>query len=629
MGKFKETALDNQRRHSAYRAYYWQEQLKNLFNLAMAFVAADILLCAFGVRFEYPANMSLGYLKYGIGFPLSAIFGIYAQWLLKTGKYDNDKKAIIAERYTFAFGLLCLIWGLLGMEVDMVANHDANTLMYIIMLCIITAFFTYPGHHYFLMIAISYGISAVIFTLHAREVLISTTSAICDVLIMIILFRVGQNRYTTGRDRFETEAENTRLLEDLEAQNEELNAGNQELIAINEELNATRDRLEKALGELAASAESQKRFTASMNHELRAPLNGIIGNIQVLLMDPNLTDDDRENLEGCMGMSKSLLGIVNDLLDFAKIEAGEFKILPGAFDLHEVIKNIDAMFKHAAEEKGLKLIVDIPDDMICGLYGDDYRIQQVLTNIVSNGIKYTDEGTVTLSASYGSEKLSFVISDTGQGISEESVKDLFKPYKRIEEYKNRNIQGTGLGMTIVGSLIKQMHGQIDVKSTVGAGTTFTITIPTHVTDAENTWSSHDYEGPAKAGVPSGKSLDLRGRRFLYVDDTKMNLKIIGKLLAETKVELDTTDDPEVGLEMATVNEYDLIFVDHQMPKLTGPELFEKIREVSSKNVVTPVIIFTGNAGVGVDEMYKEQGFAGYLTKPILKEDLFRKISETI
>lgn len=618
----KEKRIENQKRHEAFRLYYWRKQTSAIYNISICFLIF-CAICFFAVvPFEHSGYPELGRLKYGISVIGHLVFACFSKWLLETKRFSDEKKASISELFTFILGLAYLIWGLLGMEIAIIEYKNPVILMYLILLAVITAFLYYRTRHFVLLIIISYSLATVCFLTH-REVPLDMTSAICAVTMMIILGVLSNTRYVFGRDRFEFEAQNISLLKEQEMQNEELEAQNEELIAINQELNDTTEKLGNALKDLEEVSNSQKLFTNSMNHELRAPLNGIIGTIQVMLMNEQRDNTDRNYLLQCMAMSKSLLNIVNDLLDYAKMDAGEFEIFPSPFDLHEVINNIDGTFKNTAENKGLKLIFDIADDTICGLYGDDFRIQQIIANIVSNGIKYTEKGSVTVNVSYMNDTLKFVISDTGQGISEESMKDLFTPFKRISESKNKKIQGTGLGMSIVKNLINKMGGAIDVKSKLGEGSIFTVSIPSKVTNENNTWGS-----PVKTGSSSDiENIDFEGKHILYVDDTSVNLKIITKLLSDTNAQITTTDSPFEGLKLAKENHYDIIMVDHQMPDMSGPELMKTIKSESYVNSDTPMIIFTGNAGTGIEEMYQNMGFSGFISKPVMKNDLIEAIKK--
>lgn len=622
----KEKRKENKIRHEAFRKYYWQNQMDTIFKISIVFFA----FCAFSfvviAPFEHVKYPELGKLKYGVAVVAHILAAVFAKWILATRRVSEAKKPVVSERFSFVLGLLYLLWGVAGVDIAIRENSNPNVLMYIILLATITAFLYYPLSNFVWLVIISYSLASACFMSHASEVKMDITSSICAVIMMLVLGVLSNTRYTYGRSKFEYEVENEQLIEETSAQNEELEAQNEELIAINQELNDTTEKLVKALDDLEKSTAAQKLFTNSMNHELRAPLNGIIGTIQVMQMKEDLSEADKNYLEQCMLMSRSMLNIVNDLLDYAKMDAGEFEIISAPFDLHDVVKNIEGLFKNQAENKGLKLNIVIPDNMPCGLYGDDVRIQQILANVVSNGVKYTDSGAVTLEASFEKDILQFVISDTGQGMSEESLEDLFVPYKRIAESKNKKIQGTGLGMTIVMNLINKMEGSIDVDSTLGEGTTFTIKIPSRITDENNVWNNRSENMNAKAFVDT---TCLQGKSLLYVDDTKINLLIVEKLLSETGINVTTTTSAVDGLNLIMENQYDVVLVDHMMPEMSGPEMLKEIRAKSELNSNTPVIIFTGNVHEGIEGEYKEMGFAGYICKPVMKDALFELLGTVI
>lgn len=614
----KDIRKENKIKHEAFRRYYWRKQMETIFVISIAF----LIFCAFSfvvvVPFEHVRYPELGRLKYGLAVIGHLFVAIFAKWLLNTKRISDMKKPIVSEGFSFCLGLIYLLWGILGVDIAIRENNNPNILMYLILLATITAFLYYRLNHFVWLIILSYSVATACFMVHANEAKLDTTSSICAVIMMLVLGVLSNTRYTYGRMKFEYEVENEQLIEEAAAQNEELEAQNEELISINQDLNETTEKLVKALDDLEESTEAHKLFTNLMNHELRAPLNGIIGTIQVMQMKNTLSASDRDSLEQCMLMSKSLLGMVNDLLDYAKIDAGEFNVFPAPFDMHALIKNIEGTFKNQAENKGLKLNFVIPDNMPCGLYGDDVRIQQVLNNIVSNGIKYTDSGAVTVEASFEKDILQFVISDTGQGMSEDALKDLFVPFKRIAEFKNKKIQGTGLGMTIVQNLVTKMEGSIDVNSTLGKGTTFTIKLPSRITDANNVWSNNSEDVKKEATVDTAC---LQGKNLLYVDDTEINLVIIEKLLLGTGINITTTSSAKEGLKLAIDNQYDAILVDHLMPEMSGPEFFEELQAKSELNSNTPVIIFTGNVHEGIESEYTEMGFAGYICKPVMRDVL--------
>lgn len=617
---------ENKIRHEAFRRYYWKKQMESIFRISIAF----LVFCAFSfivvVPFEHAKYPDLGRLKYGIAVVTHLLSAIFAKWLLVTKRVTDTKKPDVMEGFSFVLGLLYLLWGVLGIDIAIREYNNPIILMYLILLAAITAFLYYPLSHFIWLVILSYSASTVCFIVHASEVTMDITSSICAVIMMIVLGFLSNSRYTYGRSKFEYEVENERLIEEKAAQNEELEAQNEELISINQELNDTTEKLVKALDDLEQATEAHKLFTNSMNHELRAPLNGIIGTIQVMQMKEDLSDSDRKELDQCMLMSRSLLNIVNDLLDYAKMDAGEFDIFPAPFDLHDIVKNIEGTFKNQAESKGLELKFVIPDNMPCGLYGDDVRIQQILNNVVCNGIKYTDSGAVTVEMSYENDVLQFVVSDTGQGMSQESLKDLFAPFKRIAESKNKKIQGTGLGMTIVMNLVNKMGGSIDVDSTLGEGTTFTIRIHSKITDESNVWDNNSENRKTNAAVDT---VCLQGKKLLYVDDNNISLIIVKKLLSDTGITVTTNPSAIDGLELIMEQHFDFILVDHMMPEMSGPQFLKEIKTKSELNRNTPVIIFTGNVHEGIESEYTEMGFAGYISKPVMKDVLIDLLGKVV
>ena len=620
----KDKRKENKIKHEAFRNYYWSKQMDVIFKISIAF----FIFCAFSfvvvVPFEHAKYPELGRLKYGVAVIAHFLTAVFSRWLVCTKNIAEKKKPVIVEGFSFVLGLLYLLWGVMGLDIAIKEYSNPVILMYLILLATITAFLYYPLSHFVWLVILSYIAATACFLVNASVATLDTTSSICAVIMMIVLGILSNTRYMYGRAKYEYEIQNEKLLEETAAQNEELEAQNEELIAINNELNETTNKLAVALEDIEKSAAAQKLFTNSMNHELRAPLNGIIGTLQIMLMKDDLSDADRKYLDMCMLMSKSLLGIVNDLLDFAKMDAGEFEILPEDFDLHDLIRNIDGTFRNQAENKGLKLDFNIPEDMPCGLYGDEVRIQQVIANIVSNGIKYTAKGSVTVAVAHENDLLQFVISDTGQGMSEESLKDLFVPYRRIDESKNRNIQGTGLGMTIVMNLINKMEGSIDVKSALGEGTTFVIKLPIKITNENNVWGNSSESSKPELTVDTSC---FQGKNILYVDDMKVNLVIVGKFLSDTGVNITTSSSSMEGLNLAINNQYDVIMVDHKMPEMDGPELLTAIRSKSELNPNTPVVVFTGNVYEGIEKEYTEMGFAGYICKPVMKDALLELLKQ--
>lgn len=391
----------------------------------------------------------------------------------------------------------------------------------------------------------------------------------------------------------------------------EKNTLSQKLEASNEELKTSLEKVERMNA-------AQKMFTASMNHELRSPLNGIIGLLKLLLEDNTLNETQHGYVDNAYQSSMMMLQIVNDLLDYAKMETNEFTIRKEAFELEDIVNHIEQTCGQMAQQKKLAFRVHVNNEHKQKFYGDDLRIKQIIYNLVSNGIKYTEQGSVDLFVGYREGKLRMKCADTGQGIPKDAMETLFDPYVRIENAKNRKIQGTGLGLSVVKKLVDKMEGEINVQSEVGEGTSFVVTLPMEIYDEK----LHLEEGQEEIDFDA---LDYSKLRALCVDDSKVSVAVFAALLKKTGISLDKAYSGQEGLDLAERNRYDIIFMDHQMPVMDGLETFRKLRKSDTLNKNTPVIILTGNAGEEWEKEYKAMGFDGYLTKPVLKEQLLQEI----
>ena len=404
------------------------------------------------------------------------------------------------------------------------------------------------------------------------------------------------------------------LQNDLSKSNEELTASNEELIAINTELT-------DVTGKLLDSMDKQKMFSASMTHELRAPLNGIEGSLQIMLMSGTLDADNKTSVENALKACRNLSRNVNDMLDFAKLSEGKFEIVNRVFDLRDVINDVRYLFEEQVKAKGLSFVINIPMDTKCSLIGDDIRISQILTNLISNSVKYTKEGNVTCDFSVKNDSLEFIIKDTGIGMSQQSIEVLFDPFTRFDLKKNSGIQGTGLGMSIVYNLIKAMDGKIDVSSEIDKGTTFTVSIPISINDDKIIYSSeHNTKNDT-----SFDTADFSNVNILCVDDTKINLIVFKGLLKNTDAKIDTALNYFEAMDAIESKKYNIIFVDHFMPDKDGIELYRDLRNGDSINKNTPVIMLTGNTTDDYTRLYESEGFDGWLEKPISQNKLVEVI----
>lgn len=406
----------------------------------------------------------------------------------------------------------------------------------------------------------------------------------------------------------------------LTDKNETLEAMNEEIIATNDDLFETTKKLNNLLEEKQHDIESQRRFHAMLNHELRNPLNGIMGYLQIQLMNPNLPAENRKNIEGSLALTETMLQTINDILDFSKMQEGKFEISKASFSLDEVIHNIHTIFDSQAIKKGLRLEIN---EQPCSynLLTDGTRLQQIITNLLSNSVKYTDAGEVKVQIDVDKDKelLNVSVSDTGKGMSEDELNEIFVPYKRFNMQENRKIQGTGLGMCIVKSLVEGLNGEINITSKVGVGTTFYIAIPVKIL-SEN--------ASVKNRALETEKLDLTGRHILVVDDDSINIKIIGAFLRSVNARMISAKDGTDAYTIIASKKVpiDMMITDNLMPEMTGCELKELIIK---EELDVPSILLTGAVDDEAMAVFNEVGFEGILSKPIIKDALYAKIQEIL
>ena len=387
-------------------------------------------------------------------------------------------------------------------------------------------------------------------------------------------------------------------------------------------------RLAQELNQKAETAalanDAKSAFLSNMSHEIRTPINAVLGMNEMILREshePNII----EYAENLRTAGNTLLGLINDILDFSKIEAGKLEIIPVDYDLSAVLNDLVNMIHTRADDKGLTLLLDVAQETPKQLYGDEVRLKQVVTNILTNAVKYTEKGSVTLSVRFeriqeepDSVLLCVAVKDTGIGIKPEDMDKLFSKFERIEEKRNRNIEGTGLGMAITLNLLKQMGASLQVKSTYGVGSTFSFKLKQHVVKWEPLGDyKASYQALLKGHEKYREKFMAPEAQVLMVDDNPMNLTVFKGLIKQTRVQVDTANDGVEGLQMMHEKKYDIIFLDHMMPGKDGIEtLHELKKQKNSPNLTTPVICLTANALSGAREQYIEAGFDDYLTKPI-------------
>ena len=379
--------------------------------------------------------------------------------------------------------------------------------------------------------------------------------------------------------------------------------------------------------EIANRAKSS--FLAQMSHEIRTPINAVLGMNEMILRE----SQDKtilEYAENIDSAGNTLLTLINSILDFSKIEDGKVEIVPIRYDTASFVNDLYHSIIQRADAKGLKFGMEVDQTLPCALIGDDVRISQVIMNLLTNAVKYTERGSVTLSiqvAGRSSDRVSIAVAvrDTGIGIREEDRERLFESFERLDEVRNHNIEGTGLGISIVGSLLDMMGSRLELQSEYGKGSVFSFTIEQEVADDT---PIGDYEMRLKesAGHRNKESvIHAPLARVLVVDDNEMNLKVARNLLKLCGIRPDEASSGEETIERMKENTYDIVFLDHMMPGMDGIETLHRLQEESLVPESTVMIALTANAVLGARENYLAEGFKDYLSKPIEVKHLVGKL----
>ena len=384
------------------------------------------------------------------------------------------------------------------------------------------------------------------------------------------------------------------------------------------ELNDMNEELAIAVDSANAANVAKSQFLANMSHEIRTPINAILGMNEIALRE---CQDETliSYMHDIRNAGNNLLAIINDILDFSKIEAGKIEIIEDKYDLAKLIKDVVDLVDIKVKDKGLSLSVSAMESMPSRLYGDENRIRQIMVNLLNNAVKYTHDGSVELDISENKREddyteLKIVVKDTGIGIKEEDIDHLFESFSRVDEKKNKNIEGTGLGLAITKRLIETMHGNIDVTSVYGEGSTFTVIIPQKIVDTN---PLGDFKAKSITQKSDIDHIDATGINILIVDDTKINLTVAKGLLRPTKANVATCTSGKACLELLKAQRFDVVLMDHMMPEMDGIETLTAAKsddEINAEGVI--FIALTANAIMGVRETYIEAGFDDYLSKPI-------------
>ena len=385
-----------------------------------------------------------------------------------------------------------------------------------------------------------------------------------------------------------------------------------------------RDELIDISQRAIAASEAKSSFLSNMSHEIRTPINTVLGMNEMIMResgDPDILTYSN-TIKAAGG---TLLGLVNDILDFSKIEAGKMEIVPVDYDLSSVVKDLVSMIHTRASAKGLVLTLDINGDIPSLLNGDEIRIKQVISNILTNAVKYTDKGNVVFGIDYEKTDddpdcimLKVYVKDTGIGIKKENINRLFSEFERIEEDKNRYIEGTGLGMSITQKLLHMMGSSLQVESVYGLGSKFFFAVRQRVVR----WQPMgDYETSFKEALKVRTKYHEKfvapSANALVVDDNDMNLMVFASLLKKTRMNIDTALSGDEAISYTWKKKYDIIFLDHMMPKKDGIETLREIRNgQDNPNSDTIAVCLTANAISGARDEYMDAGFDDYMSKPI-------------
>lgn len=398
-----------------------------------------------------------------------------------------------------------------------------------------------------------------------------------------------------------------------------------EFRAEHEEILINKEALEESVKMARSDSEYKSQFLSSMSHEIRTPINAILGFNEMIIRESSESHvlqyaSDIENA------GKQLLGIINDILDYSKIEAGKMEIVPQNYRTEKVVNDIKSMIEPKLREKGIDFIVNYNNDIPDELRGDDLRIKQILINLLTNAYKYTQKGHVAFNIDFKkideeSISLKFSVEDTGIGLKKEQIEKIANPFERFEMSKNHSVEGTGLGMNIVTRLLEQMDSKLVIESKFGIGSTFSFEIKQNVVEwKKNSQFRENRKNILKTSsnvyAQKENSLHAPNAKILVVDDNAVNLKVAVALLKRTGMQVTSVMSGRECLELCSQNEYHVILLDHMMPDMDGVETLEHIRKDGGLNTATPVIALTANVADSVEEFYMKAGFDSLLTKPI-------------
>lgn len=375
--------------------------------------------------------------------------------------------------------------------------------------------------------------------------------------------------------------------------------------------------LEIAKDAAVKANKAKSEFLSSMSHELRTPLNAIVCFSELLETKEGLDKESKDFAKDIVNASHNLLELVNGVLDISKIEAGKMEVINKEYNAKELFNSLSTMVIPRIGDKKIEFKTRLAEDLPCVLNGDTGKIKQIILNLLTNAVKYTDSGCIDYDIDCLNDfknnrtKLIVSVRDTGRGIKEEDINRLFQKFERIDEDRNTTIEGTGLGLAITQSLAELMGGKIKVTSRYGYGSTFTFVFEQDVV------SFNEVEEKKEEEIIDEK-VDFSNKSILVVDDSKLNLKVAENVLKEYNVNIFTCISAKECLDYLSIGKYDIILMDIMMPVMNG---VEALKEIKKLGVETPVIALTADAIDGQEDKYLKEGFDGYLSKPIDKNEL--------
>ena len=407
-------------------------------------------------------------------------------------------------------------------------------------------------------------------------------------------------------------------------------------------------QMEKARKTADEANKAKSDFLAEMSHEIRTPINAVLGMNEMIMRESVKGEEEtagKAEAETFRQISvysgnieeagNNLLAIINDILDFSKIEERRMELVEGDYELSNLLSDVSNMISFRLREKGLEYRMNVDESIPDTLRGDKVRVRQIIINLLTNAVKYTEKGLIRLEVHALGDAfkpgdtitLQIAVRDTGIGIRQEDIPKLFTKFQRVDLQRNSTVEGTGMGLAITHSLLDMMNGSISVESVYGEGSTFTVTLPQKVVDCEPIGSVRAGEGGSRhGGHRYQESFRAPEARILVVDDTRMNIAVTVGLLQQTGIRIDTAENGPDALELARSTAYDLILMDQRMPGMDGTETLRELRKTDGPNRETPVICMTGDAVIGAKERYVSDGFTDWLPKPVTGAMLERTIA---